>query len=178
MSFDIKRAGKINACIHERWLLCYSKIRQGRGGGSAYGGPSSLQQMMHLCMTRLTNCLPLMIQYFDLSSVKVSFTPLCITLSWASCTIITAKWCDLMSNIGCFALYGASELPSLPPHLQTSPSRKRLDCLFHVGKPLCFNNSFCNSFTQMISALATSLTVSSVATISEALALLQNHDMP
>jgi len=57
------------------------KEGSGGAGGGQYGLPWNLQHITHLYNSFFTSCLPHTIQYLDLNSVNVAFTPPCMTLS-------------------------------------------------------------------------------------------------
>jgi len=65
-----------NPKMQELLSLC-NKVR---GGGGLYGFPSNFLQTTHLNNSYLVKYRPGTIQKFDLSSVSVSLTPLCVTL--------------------------------------------------------------------------------------------------
>ena len=80
-------------------------------------------------MSRLVKIQALGIQYLLRTSVNVSQTPLCKTRSCASWTIKVGNGSALRSKTGCFTVYGASELESLPPQCQIPfSSLNRLNC--------------------------------------------------
>ena len=90
----------------------------GGGAGERCGLPLYLLHNTHWCTTLLTRFLPFTIQYLVLISVRVSFTPLCRTFSWACLVISTARWVCLLRKIGWLVAYCRSLLVSLLPHLK------------------------------------------------------------
>ena len=63
----------------------------------------------------ITICLLCIIQYLDLSSIKVAFTPLCITQSQHSLTINRIRWVVLVEENRILCGWGQI---CWPPHLQ------------------------------------------------------------
>ena len=64
-----------------------------KGGSGGNGLPSKRLQMTHLCTTDLMSLLPPTIQYLARISVRVSLTPSCWTLKWASSAIsVNSRW--------------------------------------------------------------------------------------
>ena len=89
----MKRSSKVYS-TECKWRYSYTLYSgNGDGGIAQYCRPSTLQHVIHLC----TNCHSITSQYWDWSSVKVSFTPPCIVLSWAYSVIKVARWCCLES---------------------------------------------------------------------------------
>lgn len=96
-----------------------------------YGGPSVFRQVTHLCMRLLTNWRPRGTQYFCLSCVSVSLTPL-----WSTCTCTAratslVKWLFLGSSTGNLDWSSRGTLSNLPWQRRTALSSRytRLLCL-------------------------------------------------
>ena len=84
-ALDIEGSDKVNSDISGGSPFTLNS-GSGGGGGATYGLPSSLWHTTHSYSSFLTNCLPCTFQNLDLSSVRVNFTPPCITRLWLSLT--------------------------------------------------------------------------------------------
>ena len=133
----------------------------GGAGGAEYGLPWHRRQMVHFCIILLTKFLPFTIQYLERNSVRVAFTPLCITISWQSLTMRSVTWCSLSRSTWCLVYWGKSEFPSRPPHLHRSDlSWKRPNCTFHCLKFLISGRFSCDVFSQYLLVISMSPAVS------------------
>ena len=84
-ALDIEGSDKVNSDVSKWWLLLYSEHWKWWWRG-CHIWSSSLRHTTHSYSSFLTNCLPCTIQNLDLSSVRVDFTPPCITRLWLSLT--------------------------------------------------------------------------------------------
>ena len=75
------------------------------------------RHMTHLYSSFVTNCLPCTIQNLALSSVRVDFTPPCMTRLWLSWTIRDVMWWPLSNKIGYLLEVVNSASAKRPVHL-------------------------------------------------------------
>ena len=135
------------------------KLGMSPAGGFWYGLPYNFLQHTQLNMILLTSCLPRINQYLVLSSANVSFTPLCLTLTWQFLTISSVTWWFEYNDVGCFISYGKYAFAILPllliiPLVSTNNPRLCSNCFNCMLENLC-----CISLIQTSSASTVSSAV-------------------
>ena len=90
------------------------KLGMSPAGGFWYSLPSNFLQHTQLNMILLTTCLLRINHYLVRSSANVSFTSLCLTLTWQFLNISSVTWWLEYNNAGCFITYGKLAFAILP----------------------------------------------------------------
>ena len=111
---NIKWTSIVNPCKREGWLFLDLKDGSVGGMGVLNGATSCRLQVTQWWSVDLTRLRPLIIQYFLLIFVRVSFIPLCMTWRWALLTTKVVKWASWGKHSGYLVAYCRSALLSLP----------------------------------------------------------------
>ena len=116
-SLNMEWSCKINPCESKGGLLVHSEIRQWRWRWRFSFKSSANDTAVYELLAR-----PFTIQNFDLTSTRVSLTPLWNTRRCARLTTKVVRWCCLGNSIGCLVPYG---MVALDRRLQTLFSSKK-----------------------------------------------------